>query len=360
MLITFRTDASLQIGTGHVMRCLTLADALRARGGKCRFVCRAHDGHLLDVIHRRGHDALALPAGAPAYEEQGFLAHDGWLGTDWASDAQATRDALQGENVDWLVLDHYALDHRWERAMRPSCRSLLVIDDLADRRHDCDWLIDQNLGRTAADYDGLLDRNTKLLIGPSFAILRPEFTQWRDNSLQRRAGQPLRNLLITMGGVDQGNATEQLLHHLQSTRLSPNLRITAVMGPHAPWLDQVREQAAAMPWPTQVLTGVDNMAQLMAANDLAIGAAGGTAWERCTLGLPSVVVVLAANQEKGAAALQQLGAAMVINDIGNVGAVLKSISGKASILEDMSKAAAKLIDGKGVVRILETVFYTHV
>lgn len=360
MLIALRTDASLQIGTGHVMRCLTLADALRDRGGQCVFVCRAHEGHLLDLIQRRGHGAVALPAGEAGYQAPGRLAHDGWLGTAWATDAQATRQALSGQPVDWLVLDHYGLDRQWEAAMRPSCRRLLVIDDLADRQHDCDWLIDQNLGRGAADYDGLLSTDTHRLIGPSFALLRPEFAQWRDYSLKRRAGQPLRNLLIAMGGVDKGNATGQLLHALQAAPLSPDMRITAVMGPHAPWLHQLREQAAAMPRPTQVLTGVDNMAQLMADSDLAIGAAGGTAWERCALGLPSVVVVLAANQQAGAEALAQAGAAVVVQDIGNIVEVLTSLSDKASLLGNLSSAAARLVDGNGVARILETAFCSHV
>ena len=361
--IAFRTDASVQIGTGHVMRCLTLADALRERGADCTFICRPHTGHLLDLIALRGHKAVALPARtADATQAAADLAHAAWLGTDWTTDAQDTRQALGNEAVDWLVVDHYALDAHWEQALRPNCQRLMAIDDLADRLHDCDLLLDQNLGRTAEDYGDLLRTHTTTLIGPRYALLRPEFAQLRAESLARRANPQLKHLLITMGGVDKDNATGHVLDALNACPLPPGLHITVVMGPHAPWLQQLQTQAAEMPRPTQVVAGVDDMARLMAGSDLAIGAAGGTAWERCCLGLPTLVLVIAENQQSGAAALQKAGAALAMQSATEIQHVIQNrlLSGDAALLQQLSQSAAQVTDGNGVSQIIERLMSQHV
>lgn len=362
MHFAFRTDASLHIGTGHVVRCLTLADALHERGAKSTFICRPHAGHLLDLIQQRGHAAKALAPADDAYTALADPCHAQWLGTDWASDAQQTQQVLGDQVVDWLVVDHYALDRRWEQTLRPHTRRLMAIDDLADRPHDCDLLLDQNLGRQAKDYGGLLSSHPQTLIGPSYALLRPEFAQWRKHSLQRRTQPQLKNLLITMGGVDQANATGQVLEALFQCELPVDLCITVVMGPTAPWLEQVQAQAAAMPRPTQVLSGVSNMAQLMAESDFCIGAAGGSAWERCCLGLPTLVLMLAANQQAGAMALQAHGAAWLAADTDQFMKQLTALFNPEkldAILSEMSQAAAKLTAGDGARQVLESILSVH-
>ena len=359
MHVAFRADASLQMGTGHVMRCLTLADALRKRGAICSFVCRPHPGHLLALIAQRGHQTLALhDLQEGAQFNRNATAHGHWLGTDWATDAQDTQQTLSAhigsQPVDWLVVDHYALDARWEEALRPQAKRIMVIDDLADRPHACDLLLNQNLGRTELDYGGLLKGKTITLVGPLYALLRPEFAALRAQSLVRRQSKPqLRRLLITMGGVDKDNATGQVLAVLQICSLPADLHVTVVMGPHAPWLAQVQVQAAQMPWPTDVLVGVDNMAQLMAESDLAIGAAGGTAWERCSLGLPSLELVLAQNQLPGTMALHEAGAAVAMETlqlITDFFAHQQSASGAKEVLNKLSQAAAAITDGEGCQR----------
>jgi len=345
------------------MRCLTLADALRERGAQSTFICRPHAGHLLDLIQQRGHTAKALAPADDAFTAPADPTHAKWLGTDWASDAVQTQQALGDQVVDWLVVDHYALDRRWEQALRPQSRRILTIDDLADRPHDCDLLLDQNLGRQAKDYGGLLNQHTQTLIGPAYALLRPEFAQWREHSLQRRAQPQLKNLLITMGGVDKANATGQVLEALSRCELPVDLNITVVMGPTAPWLSQVQAQAVAMPRQTQVLSGVSNMAQLMAESDLCIGAAGGSAWERCALGLPTLVLILAANQHSGGMALQSHCAAWVAFDVQQLMAQMTALFNKETqtvALQKMSQAAAKLAAGNGASQVVELLFEPHV
>jgi UDP-2,4-diacetamido-2,4,6-trideoxy-beta-L-altropyranose hydrolase len=363
MHIVFRTDASLQIGTGHVMRCLTLADALRERGALSTFICRPHAGHLLDLIQQRGHIAKALAPADDALTDLSDSTHAKWLGTDWGNDAEQTQQALGDQVVDWLVVDHYALDRRWEQALRSHTRHIMVIDDLADRPHECELLLDQNLGRQAKDYGGLLSRQTQTLIGPAYALLRPEFSKWCEHSLQRRAQPQLKNLLITMGGVDQANATGQVLDALTQCELPTDLRVTVVMGPTAPWLAQVQAQAAVMPCPTQVQAGVSNMAQLMAESDLCIGAAGGSAWERCALGLPTLVLILAANQHSGAMALQTHEAAWVATDAQQLMAQMSALFNRetqTAALHKMSQAASKLATGNGASQVAEILLEPHV
>lgn len=353
MRIAFRTDASVQIGTGHVMRCLALADALRVRGAECMFICRPHTGHLLDLIVQRGHKAVALPMlGAGAGHGPAEPAYAAWLGTDWQTDAEDTRQVMGLEAADWLVVDHYALDLQWEQALRCTYQRLMVIDDLADRPHDCDLLLDQNLGRTAADYTNLLPGRVTTLIGPQYALLRPEFSQLRTESLARRASPQLKRLLITMGGVDKANATGQVLEALKSCILPNDCRISVIMGRATPWLAHVQQQAARMPWPTEVSVNVSDMAQRMADADLSIGAAGGTSWERCCLGLPTLLVVLAENQRVGAQALQEAGAARQIDVIHErLKAEIDDLF-QPSKLKQMGDAASSITDGQGVSRVL--------
>jgi UDP-2,4-diacetamido-2,4,6-trideoxy-beta-L-altropyranose hydrolase len=336
------------------MRCLTLADALAARGADCQFICRAHEGNLIEFIRGKGYLAHALPiahearAGSTAPSPEASppdLAH--WLGATPAHDAEACVPILAAQRPDWLIVDHYALDVRWERALAPHYRKLMVIDDLADRPHACDLLLDQTFGRDAADYRPLVPADCRLLCGSQFAALRPY-------SLQRRVRPALRELLITMGGVDKDNATSQVLQALRTCPLPAECRITVVMGATAPWLGEVRTLAQDMPWPTRVLVGVNDMAQLMADSDLAIGAAGATSWERCCLGLPTIMLVLAENQRKIAEALCEAGAAHLLDGSKLLNRPLLTPEYLEPLwLSATSVAAAAITDGLGVAQVIK-------
>lgn len=355
MKVFFRTDASLQIGTGHVMRCLALADALVAQGAECLFICREHEGHLIDFIRSKGYVTYALPvvtAGPNLSTASDDLAHCHWLGATQAQDVAACMPILVSDVPDWLIVDHYALDCRLEEALRPHCRKLMVIDDLADRHHICDLLLDQTFGREEEDYRTLVPEHCHLLCGSSYALLRPEFAALRANSIQRRARPALRQLLITMGGVDKDNATGLVLQALHDCSLPKDCQITIILGPTAPWLESVRNQAQGMPWSTRVFVGVKDMAQLMANSDLAIGGAGATSWERCCLGVPTVMLVLASNQEEVARGLEKAGAARLIRLNHDMPRQLKEIfaifSHDRSSLRKMSESAACIVTGQGV------------
>lgn len=359
--IAFRVDASTQIGIGHVMRCLALADVLSDRNAKCIFICRTHVGHLLDLIAQRGHQSLALPQ----RQHEGLLDQSGsiygkWLGTDWVTDATDTQRALDLEvgskRLDWMVVDHYALDRSWELTLRSSAKRIMAIDDLADRPHDCDLLLDQNLGRTLLDYSSLVSPSAIALMGPKYALLRPEFAKLRPYSLKRRDSIRLKNILIAMGGIDKDNATGQVLDVLNSCSLPQDIAITVVMGKNAPCLTQIKIQAEQMLRPTQVLIDVSDIAKIIAESDLAIGAAGGSAWERCCLGLPSLIIVLADNQEAGANALENTGAAILVKEYQQIPQVLdelQSLGFKNKTLLDLAQASFAVTDGFGSERVAQ-------
>ncbi len=361
--IVFRADASLEIGTGHVMRCLTLADAFKAQGAECYFISRAFPGHSLEYINQRGFGVMALPVRLPpspntivtcdSAEEPVLVSS---LGGDWQTDVQQSDAMLASLEPDWLVVDHYALDLRWEVALRPHYRKLLVIDDLADRPHHCDLLLDQNLGRQPQDYASLVPTLCQVLTGPKYALLRPEFAALRPYSLQRRKQPTLERLLITMGGVDLPNATGQVLRVLKGCPLPHDCRISVVMGPQAPWLQSIQELAAQMPWSTEVLVNINDIAQRMADSDLAVGAAGSTSWERCCLGLPTLLVVLAANQWPGARALHEVQAARLIGGVSEIAAQLPlAVRALTQGLElmNMSNTASALTNGQGACKVLQ-------
>jgi UDP-2,4-diacetamido-2,4,6-trideoxy-beta-L-altropyranose hydrolase len=348
----FRTDASTRIGTGHVMRCLTLADALRDAATPCRFICREHPGNLIDLIRRRGHAVHVLPASAERANASSRYA--GWLGSSWEDDAADCVAALDSEPAACLVVDHYALDARWEARLRAHCGRLFVIDDLADREHDCDLLLDQNLGRDAGDYRRLVPPRCQVLAGTSYALLRPEFAALRTASLQRRRSTGMRQLLIALGGVDKDNVTGQLLVAMKDCELPAGSRIVVAMGALAPWVAEVRDAAARLPHAAEVLVGTEQMAELMAASDLAIGAAGTMAWERCCLGLPTLTLVIADNQQAGARALAAAGASLPL-DLPVTPASLAAVMARAlepQTLRAMQDAAARVTDGGGVERVV--------
>ena len=354
MRIVFRVDASIEIGTGHVMRCLTLADALREKGAECLFIHRAHAGNMADAIRARGHSVRALPAPAAEVGLKQTEEYADWLGVPAEQDAKETREVLGEERPDWLVVDHYALDADWEAELRPVVGSIAALDDLADRPHDCDLLLDQNLGRSEQDYSGLVPKHCNLLIGPRFALLRPEFARLRGESLERRRSLRLERILVSMGGVDKDNATGRVLEALCACTLPANLEIDVVMGGNAPWLQAVKDQTVTMPWPTQVSVDVPDMARRMVEADLAIGAAGSTSWERCCLGLPTVSLITAENQRNSAVALERTGAirtAEITNKCRNISLEVQRFVDSPELLKRTSILASEITDGFGGERV---------
>lgn len=358
MEVVFRTDASLQIGTGHIMRCLALADALREQGYECRFICRETPANLLDLIRRHGHAAVALPSseagsGGDVSVDDGS-AHAGWLGTHWQADAEQTRAALGGAPVDWLVVDHYALDCRWEQHLRPVCRKLMVIDDLADRPHDCDLLLDQNL---IADrehrYSGKVPAHCGLMLGPRYALLRPEFCR-PANPAGRDPRRTVPRLLVMFGGADPGNLTLRTIKSLD--RIGWRGDIDVVAGPLYPELEILKRVLTTLP-NAKLHAPAGDVAALMHDADLAVGSPGVASWERCACALPSLTISQAWNQEKVGEALAEAGAHLYLGRAEDVSdaeldGALRLLQRNIFARQAMSHIAASVCDGCGVRRVV--------
>ncbi|MEQ9909058.1 UDP-2,4-diacetamido-2,4,6-trideoxy-beta-L-altropyranose hydrolase [Pectobacterium odoriferum] len=351
----FRADASIDIGSGHIMRCVTLANELRRSGHDIYFICRDLPGHLGMFLEKNNIPYSLLNASANPEKDiqEPVYAHSNWLTVGQTVDFSQSKDVIEHYRPDWIVIDHYALSDIWQKQAVIYGAKICVIDDLADRPHYAHLLIDQNVGRIANDYRELVPEYCQLLIGPQYALLRPEFIYWREFSLKRRDKvNRIKNILVNLGGVDKENITEDILSALANVdSLNKSVSITVVMGKTAPHLHQVIERSAHMPYKTQVLCGVDNMAELMTNADLAIGAAGSTSWERCCLALPTIIIVLADNQKNVAKNLVDLGVVAVIEkDQICIDKCLIKLSSES--LSYMSKKSRDLVDGLGVERVI--------
>jgi len=292
MKIVFRVDASNTMGTGHVMRCRTLAAELKKHGAHIQFITRAHPGHLGDMLKRDGFAVTLLPPTADIEnkEDDDYAA---WLGDDWTSDAEQTKISIEATLVDWLIVDHYAIDARWEQILRPFCRKLMVIDDLADRPHDCDLLLDQNFYHDEKQrYKGLIPAHCLTLLGPTYVLLRPEFAEAKQQ-FKGRDGT-IKRILVFFGGSDPSNETGKVLAALQQLKRS-QITVDVVVGSTNTNRIAIQKLCEELPSATY-RCNVTNMAELILNADLGIGAGGSAMWERCYLGLPTITVVFAANQ----------------------------------------------------------------
>jgi len=350
MKIIFRVDASLKIGTGHVMRCLALAKILKENGLDVRFICRRHKGNLIEKIYLNGFKVYALE-GKFESEVSNRLKHSHFLEVSSQQDADESMEMLHSEKFDWLIVDHYALDEHWQKSLKPYYKKLLVIDDLADRNHQCDVLIDQTFGRGKEDYLNLVPKSCKMLLGSRYALLRNEFSSWRPYSLKRRIKPKFKRLLINMGGADVNNITEDVLDELKYSKLPNDISIIVVMGEISPHVEDVKSKAKEMPYMTEVRVNVGNMAEIMANSDIAIGASGSTTWERCCLGLPTIQIVVAENQNNISKMLARNNAIKILQDINELPKILSDVS---DWMEKISNTSRKISDGEGVSRVLKT------
>ena len=358
--ILIRADASVHIGTGHVMRCLTFADELRGRGAEVVFVCREFNGNLCGYIEEKRYIVHRLPVSDKSKQNiESGLKHAAWLGADWQTDARQVKEIIKDLDIspDWLVADHYALDEKWERYLRPYCKKIMVIDDLADRSHDCDLLLDQNFYENLESrYDGLVPSGCKKLLGPKYALLRPEFREARKN-LRKRDGH-VKRIMIFFGGSDPANETTKALEAIRMLN-RPDIAVDVVVGAFNPHRKVIEQIASDLPDCTCHFN-VEDMAALMAGADLAVGAGGTTVWERCTLALPSLVVSVAGNQEKTVSDMAESGYLLFLGQsetvlVDSVYNVLKTVLQSPWLLISFARKTSSLVDCKGAKRIAQEV-----
>lgn len=316
MNIAIRVDASTQIGSGHVMRCLTLANVLRRMGNQVVFICREHSGNLCDYIESKAFMLYSLPL--PQQNETFDLdfnnnntpPHASWLGAQWKKDADETISVLQHEKIDCLVVDHFGIDASWERKVKKlTMPKIAVIDGQLDRPHDCDYLLDPNITENASKrWRSLVPSHCELFIGPKYSFIRPEFIEARRN-IKTRDGR-INRLLVAFGGTDKKNATELALKALKTIDLSGITVdvVASLANPNRLNLKRICHNHPNIIFHLQP----SNLAELMAEADLALGAGGTMAWERCYLGLPTIIIAIADNQDENCRVLSRKGAGIYL------------------------------------------------
>ena len=321
------------------MRCLVLADRLSADGWTCVFACDGETLGVVPALARSPHRSIVLHEGARPADALMELVSDG---------------------CDLLVVDDYGLDAGFEKALRGWARAIVVIDDLANRPHDCDLLLDMSLGRHATDYAERVPPACRLLIGPSYALLRPQFAAGRAAALiRRRQAPPVGRLLVSLGGTDPHGLTGRVLEGVVASGLALSVDVVAGLAETTD-RDHLRDKAAAIPRPVRLLAGVEDMAGLMSGADLAVGAGGGSALERCCLGLPTLLIVTAENQTLQANAIAQAGGAGLLGwhervTPAKIATAINRLAGDAHGRSAMAEAAAALCDGEGAKRLVEAI-----
>jgi UDP-2,4-diacetamido-2,4,6-trideoxy-beta-L-altropyranose hydrolase len=351
MRVVFRVDASAVIGTGHVMRCLALAAGLRDEGVEVQFICRSLPTALATRIGNAG-CALTLLPSAEKPVLIGTPAHEDWLEAGYLVDADSTIVALAGSQPDWLIVDHYALDNRWQGRLRGAVKRIAVIDDIADRDHDCDLLIDHNLADGGdRRYAGRIPSAAQRYLGLRYAILRPEFAVAR-TAHPRQCGAVSR-VAVSFGGVDRDNLTSVALDAITQSGIAADVDVI-IGAEHITRAELERRIGHHPRWHLHVQT--DNIANIFSVSDIAIGAGGAATWERACLGLPSIAICVADNQvdqlhsAAKAGLLYSLTAADA--DLSRITAALVTLAGSPELRSHMARCGQGLVDGRGVQRLV--------
>lgn len=344
MTILFRVDASEDIGTGHVMRCLVLADQLRANGIKSHFVCRAHAGNMMGIIEDKGHTVSELSASKPGGL---FADNDKFLGDSWEADAAAIVGLVGNKPISWIVVDHFSIDHRWEAWVKNALVGIkiMVIDGLANRPHQCDLLLDQTYSKKGiSKWVGLLPDQCVLMVGPQYALLRPEFHA--KNNISRVHSGELKRILVSFGGIDKPNATDVIVKAILSLTDVPVV-VDVLLGAGNPSIARLRDRYVGN---NKVKLHVQpaNIANIMYDADLAITAGGTTVWELCASGVPMVIVSIADNQVQLAKDLDEYGNAIYLGGLveqtgGFLKKQLKAFQEDGTLLITMSEKSKKLV-----------------
>ncbi len=343
MDVVFRTDSSHNIGTGHVMRCLSLADEIRRNGTNISFICREGLGNLISYIENRGYEVHQLPGEI-----------------DIEKDRKLTNKILSKYETkpDGLIIDHYDIDISYESSLRDRVKKVMVIDDLADREHDCDLLLDQNYSKNDNRYNGLVPEDCIQLLGSEYAILRPQFQKARENLRERDGG--VNRILVFMGGVDSKDITSKVLRAI-NILVRSDIAIDVVIGNLNPHHDEIKILASKIP-NTICHHNVEDLAKLMSSADICIGAGGTTTWERCCVGLPTITIVLAGNQKDISESLDKEGAIINLGWYQNVkendiAECINELINDPKKIQSMADKSRNLVDGEGVSRVVDTITF---
>jgi UDP-2,4-diacetamido-2,4,6-trideoxy-beta-L-altropyranose hydrolase len=344
MRVLIRSDASPTIGSGHIARLLPLARTLRKQGVYVAFACRRLPGHRLDMLAGEGFETFALPDRYPYEDPQQAI--ESML--PWQADIDALAQALENQAVfDWIVVDHYGLDHHWQRAARRWAPRIAAVDDLATRTYDVDLLLNQNLSGTPEAYASLLSPGCQALLGPRFAMLREEFS-CPAIEIKPQA----KRVLVNFGGFD---AAMQTHHAMLALTDFHDLEVDFVAGADNPAWEPMQALAAKRPnW--RLHSFVSDFYRLMTEADLFVGAGGGTSWERAALGLPTICIAVSNNQQANGEVMATAGAHVYLGpreqvSVEQLRQAIGFVAGNQGLRQSLAQHSRQLVDGRGAQRV---------
>ncbi|WP_322846337.1 UDP-2,4-diacetamido-2,4,6-trideoxy-beta-L-altropyranose hydrolase [Pseudomonas sp. B33.4] len=344
MRVLIRADASPTIGSGHIARCLTLARVLRGQGSHVAFACRCLPGHRLDALRAEGFETFALPERYAAEDPQQAI--ESML--PWQADIDALGMQLGGQaEFDWIIVDHYGLDHHWQTAARQWAPRIAAVDDLATRRYSVDLLLNQNLSGLHEHYQPLLPDGCRTLLGPRYALLREEF-RCPAIEIKPRA----QRVLVNFGGFD---AARQTHHAMLALADFTELQVDFVAGADNPAWAQMQALAETRPnW--RLHSFVSDFYQRMTEADLFIGAGGGTSWERAAMGLPTICIAVSNNQQRNGEVMAAAGAHVFMGareqvSVEQLRDAIGFVTGNHYLRHSLAERSRQLVDGRGAERV---------
>jgi UDP-2,4-diacetamido-2,4,6-trideoxy-beta-L-altropyranose hydrolase len=344
MRVLIRADASPTIGSGHIARCLTLARVLRTQGSHVAFACRRLPGHRLDALSAEGFETFALPDSYPDEDPQQGI--ESML--PWQADIDALGLQLDGHaDFDWIIADHYGLDHHWQTAARRWAPRIAAVDDLATRRYSVDLLLNQNLSGLSENYAPLLPDGCRTLLGPRYALLREEFN-CPPIEIKPRA----RRVLVNFGGFD---AAMQTHHAMLALADFPALQVDFVAGADNPAWAQMQALAETRPnW--RLHSFVSDFYQRMTEADLFIGAGGGTSWERAAMGLPTICIAVSNNQQNNGEVMAAAGAHVFMGareqvSVEQLRDAIGFVVDNVYLRQSLADRSRQLVAGRGALRV---------
>ena len=354
--IFIRVDSGIETGIGHMMRCFALAEILKDMDFEVNFISKKLNGNICDFIIKNGYKVHSIPSNNQNEKTNKFSTND-------IKKKIVENDALEtmkiiiknNDKSPWILVDHRDLDIQWETILRECVERIIVIDDLANKKHDCDLLIDQNLyEQMNKRYINLVSKNCKKLLGPKYALLRPEFYELRNNLIKNK--NQLRNILISFGSSDPSNETCKVLEAIKILNIK-NLKVDVVVSSINQHKEKIKDICSSIPNAT-FHCDVDKIGGLMYKADLAIGAGGSTTWERCCLGLPSIVSILSDDQQECTETMGEKGYIINLGWAKNLTAkdyVEKIKNINISKLQTISKLGLEIVDGKGCLRVANAI-----
>ena len=344
MRVLIRSDASPTIGSGHIARLLPLARTLRKQGSHVAFACRLLPGHRLDVLAGEGFETFALPDRYPDEDPQQAI--ESML--PWQADIDALAQVLEDQPAfDWIIVDHYGLDHHWQTAARRWATRIAAVDDLATRTYSVDLLLNQNLSGTPEAYASLLPRGCQTLLGPRFAMLRDEF-----NCAAIEIKPRAKRVLVNFGGFD---AAMQTHHAMLAMADFHELDVDFVAGADNPAWEQMQALAADRPnW--RLHSFVSDFYRLMTEADLFVGAGGGTSWERAALGLPTICIAVSNNQQANGEVMAAAGAHVYLGPreqvcVEQLRQAVGFVADNQGLRQSLAERSRQWVDGRGAQRV---------